>query len=298
MNAEYPNTGFVVAEAHVCSNNGNGRQAEESFLGILKEGTYDAVGIDTSSIKLTPEETERIIAVKLKGVPVYDLAYLFGVCFGMVPLSAIDERWLLSREGTYASSKKTYLQVKRVFDLVLAALVLLLTGPLLVLIAFLVKATSKGPVFFSQVRLGLNRKPFRCHKFRTMVDDAENGTGPVWSSENDSRLTTVGKWLIKTRLDELPQLWNILKGEMSFVGPRPIREYFAKQMSTDVPFYWLRFEVKPGVTGWAQVKGCFAVPDGYEAFQYELVYLQSMSFVFDLFLIFKRFQTMCSGKGK
>ncbi|MBW1794357.1 MAG: sugar transferase, partial [Deltaproteobacteria bacterium] len=151
---------------------------------------------------------------------------------------------------------------------------------------------------FVQERLGIQRRPFKCVKFRTMVEDAETKSGPIWSTENDARITRVGRLLRKIRLDELPQLWNILKGDMSFVGPRPIREHFALQMAEKVPFYWLRYDVKPGVTGWAQANGSYAVPDGLDAFQYELFYIQNMSLFLDLLTMFKTAQTVFLGKGK
>ena len=158
---------------------------------------------------------------------------------------------------------------------------------------------SKGDVFFVQERLGIGKKPFKCVKFRTMVEDAEARSGPVWSKGKDPRITRVGHFLRKSRLDELPQFWNVLKGDMSFVGPRPIREYFANKLAEKIPFYGLRFSVKPGLSGWAQVNYDYAGSEEgqLEKFQYELFYIQNMSFFLDLLVIIKTVQKMFRGEG-
>ena len=143
-------------------------------------------------------------------------------------------------------------------------------------------------------------RPFTCYKFRTMKMEAEKETGPIWSGKNDSRITRVGKILRTTRLDELPQLWNILKGDMSFVGSRPIRKYFADQLEKIIPFYDLRFSVKPGLTGWAQVNHSYSgsKEEQAEKFQYELFYIKNMSLFLDLFIIFKTIKTVFQRRGE
>jgi len=145
----------------------------------------------------------------------------------------------------------------------------------------------------------VGKRPFRRVKFRTMVRDAEAKSGPVWSSQNDVRITRVGKILRKTRLDELLQLWNILKGDMSFVGPRPIRAHFAAQLRKKIPFYDLRFSVKPGLSGWAQVQHDYAGSEQgqLEKFQYELFYIENMSLFLDLFIVIKTVQKVLKGEG-
>jgi lipopolysaccharide/colanic/teichoic acid biosynthesis glycosyltransferase len=155
-------------------------------------------------------------------------------------------------------------------------------------------------VLFKQERLGENLKPFTLMKFRTMVVDAEKECGPVWSSECDPRVTKVGKVLRKTRLDEIPQLINVLKGDMSFVGPRPIRKHFADMLAEKIPYYRMRFLVKPGVTGWAQVKHDYAGSEEGQAekLEYDLFYIQNQSLLFDLYIFLKTIQTIIFRPGQ
>jgi exopolysaccharide biosynthesis polyprenyl glycosylphosphotransferase len=185
-----------------------------------------------------------------------------------------------------------YQKVKRLFDVSLSLFILLISFPLLVLCALLIKLDSKGPVFFKQERLGLDQKPFDLIKLRTMIKDAEEKTGPKWAEPKDPRITRVGKFLRKTRLDEIPQFINILKGEMSFIGPRPIRKIFEDQFSLKVPYYFLRHSVKPGLTGWAQVKHDAPRSDEgpVERLQYDLFYIQKASIFLDFLIFLKTIQ--------
>jgi lipopolysaccharide/colanic/teichoic acid biosynthesis glycosyltransferase len=177
--------------------------------------------------------------------------------------------------------------------------VLLLSSPLFLLTALLIKLDSRGPVFFRQERLGEFERPFTLMKFRTMVDNAEQKTGPCWAKDNDPRFTRVGKFLRKTRLDEFPQFINVLKGDMSIVGPRPIRQHFAEIFARKFPFYRLRFKVKPGITGWAQVNMNYvnSDEDQYEKLEYEFYYLYHQSLFLDLFIILKTVQSVVRMKG-
>ncbi len=162
-----------------------------------------------------------------------------------------------------------------------------------------IKLTSKGPVFFKQDRLGLNERPFTLLKFRSMIIDAEKNTGPKWASVDDHRTTKVGRILRKTRIDEIPQFINVLKGEMSIVGPRPIRAQVADMLDEKFRHYRLRFKANPGITGWAQVMGDYAgtVEGQFEKLQYDLYYIQHQSFWFDLRIIFKTISTVLLRKG-
>ena len=171
--------------------------------------------------------------------------------------------------------------------------------PLFVLIALMIKLESKGPVIFSQERIGQDRKSYNVHKFRSMVIDAEATTGPVWAEDDDPRITRVGKIIRRLRLDELPQLWNVLKGDMSFVGPRPEREYFTEQLEKAIPYYGERFTVKPGITGWAQVSYGYgaSVEDAIEKLNYDLFYIKNMSILMDVMIMLRTVKIVLFSKG-
>lgn len=162
-------------------------------------------------------------------------------------------------------------------------------SPLLLLVVILIKLDSKGPVLYSQDRVGKDKKEYMMHKFRSMVVDAEKLTGPVWAGDNDNRITRVGRVIRKYRIDELPQLWEVFTGKMSLVGPRPERKHFTDQLEKTIPYYDQRFNVKPGLTGWAQV--CYdygaTVEDAVEKLNYELFYIKNMSITMDVVIILK-----------
>lgn len=185
---------------------------------------------------------------------------------------------------------------KRIFDAVFSFVFLILLLPLFALVAVLIKIDSKGPVFYLQERVGIKEKTFRCIKFRTMVADAEKLTGPVLAGENDPRVTRVGRWLRKYRIDEFPQLINILKGEMSFVGPRPERPVFVEEFKKTVPFYRERFKVRPGATGLAQIYGRYET-DPATKLKYDLIYIYNLSFLLDMLIIFRSISVILTGKG-
>jgi exopolysaccharide biosynthesis polyprenyl glycosylphosphotransferase len=186
--------------------------------------------------------------------------------------------------------------IKRTFDVVFASVVLLLSSPLFVIIPAFIKLDSKGPVFFSQERVGLDGKAFRLLKFRTMKTDAEKETGPVWARKDDPRTTRVGKFLRRFSLDELPQLINVLKGEMSIVGPRPERPHFVEQFKKAVPKYLDRHRVKTGMTGWAQVNGLRGNAPIEERTKYDIYYIENWSLAFDLKIILKTIRAVLFGK--
>jgi len=265
---------------------------------LLSRNMVQALAVDTG-FALTNDEIRQIIDFRFKyRKRVEDLTELYKNSTGKVPLSYIDGRWFMSNPGFQGAPKRRYLKLKRFIDVAIALIIGTLTLPLIILAAVCIKIDSKGSVIYKQERLGMDRTPFNCYKFRTMVKDAEKNKHPIHSKENDERVTRIGKILRKTRIDELPQLINILKGELSFVGPRPIREFFANSFSKKIPFYELRYNVKPGLTGWAQVHGCYAVPYGLEALQYELFYIEKMSLLMDLHILTKTVRTVLGLKGK
>jgi exopolysaccharide biosynthesis polyprenyl glycosylphosphotransferase len=174
-----------------------------------------------------------------------------------------------------------------------------LMAPVFALIALAIRLNSKGQVFYRQERVGENGKVFTLYKFRTMVEDAEQHSGPAWASKDDPRITRVGFWLRKCRIDELPQLINVLRGEMSFVGPRPERPCFIEQLQARIPYYAQRHTVKPGITGWAQVRYRYGatVEDALEKLQYDLYYIKNLSIFLDLVIMVETFRVVLFGKG-
>ena len=176
---------------------------------------------------------------------------------------------------------------------------LVLSAPIAALIAVAIKLDSAGPILFCQERVGQNEQPFVLYKFRSMTQDAEAASGPCWAEENDPRVTRVG-WIIRLlRIDEIPQMLNVLKGEMSFVGPRPERAFFVNSLKKTVPYYQLRFTVKPGITGWAQVSYKYGATneDAVEKLQYDLYYLKHMSPIFDLQILFETIKVVLLSRG-
>lgn len=200
----------------------------------------------------------------------------------------------VSKSRTPAST----LNIKRVSDVAISAIALVLLSPLLAMIAFAVKRSSPGPVIYKQERIGYNKKPFNIYKYRTMYTDSEVN-GPSLSSADDPRITPIGRFLRKYRLDELPQFWNVVKGDMSIVGPRPEREYFLKQIIDKAPYYCLLQQVRPGITSWGMVKYGYAsnVEQMIERAQYDLLYIDNVSFVVDLKILLYTIETVITGRG-
>ena len=189
--------------------------------------------------------------------------------------------------------------VKRMLDIIVSILVLTISIPLNLVIALLIKLNSSGPLIYRQKRVGKNGKLFTMYKFRTMYENAEAHSGPTWARENDPRVTGVGYWLRKLRLDEIPQFWNVLRGDMSLVGPRPERPYFVDQFKEQIPFYTRRLRVQPGITGWAQVKWKYdaSLDDVAQKTKYDLFYVENMSLTMDMKILINTVSTIVRGKG-
>ena len=219
---------------------------------------------------------------------------------GKIPVFHVKDSYFLFSAELNLIHSLYYKRVKRLLDIAVSLVGLLISLPVLLFTALAIKIDSRGPVFFGQERVGLRGQKFTLLKLRTMVPNAEALTGPKWAEKDDPRVTRVGKLLRKTRIDEVPQLINILKGDMSFVGPRPIRKYFLDQLAESIPFYHLRHSVKPGLTGWAQVCYNYASSeeDQSEKLQYDLYYIHHMSFFFDLFMSLKTIQTLLFRHGQ
>ena len=188
--------------------------------------------------------------------------------------------------------------VKRMLDLSFSIILAISTLPLMLLTAIAIKLDSAGPALYSQERVGENGRVFKIYKFRSMRSDAETGT-PVWARDKDDRITRVGRFIRKTRLDELPQLWNVMRGDMSFVGPRPERPFFVEQLAREIPFYLQRHALRPGLTGWAQVKYQYGstVEDAMEKLRYDLYYIKHLSVFFDLTIVLDTVKVILFGKG-
>lgn len=191
-------------------------------------------------------------------------------------------------------------KVKRFIDILFSLFGLIVLSPILILFAILIKAESPGPVFFKQKRVGKNGKTFMVYKFRSMIQDAERYTGPVWAGKADPRITRVGRFIRKVRIDEFPQLINVLNGDMSLVGPRPERPYFVEKLKREYPFYTRRLKVQPGVTGWAQVKGKYdtTIEEAKEKLDYDLYYIDNISLRLDFLIMFYTIYVMLRFKGQ
>jgi sugar transferase (PEP-CTERM system associated) len=241
----------------------------------------------------------QLLDVRLRsGVNFDHLASVYEEYTGKIALENLRPSWLIFSAGFRKT--RMLLAAKRTFDLVAAVCGLVLASPLMLLALIVVKLESpRDPVLYHQERVGLNGKVFTIHKFRTMRTDAEAGTGPIWSRANDTRVTSVGRFMRKTRLDEIPQLWNVLRGEMSLIGPRPERPSFVEQLTQQIPFYGQRHVVKPGLTGWAQVRYSYgaSVEDAIEKMQYDLFYVKNLSMRFDIVIAFETVKTVLLRRG-
>jgi exopolysaccharide biosynthesis polyprenyl glycosylphosphotransferase len=189
--------------------------------------------------------------------------------------------------------------IRRVLNLALALVGFVLALPIMILVALAVKLESRGPIFYTQERVGKNGRSFKIIKFRSMSATAERDTGPVWAEKADPRVTRIGRILRKLRLDELPQFVNVIRGDMNFVGPRPERPVFVEQLSEVIPYYQQRHLIKPGLTGWAQIKFPYgsSVEDAFEKLRYDLYYIKNRSFLLDAIIIFETVKTVLFGRG-
>lgn len=238
-----------------------------------------------------------LLDCKLNGVTIEEGETFQERMTGKIPLDQLKPSWMVFSDGFKSLRNRKIL--KRVFDLAVAVAGIVITLPVMAITAVLIKLESKGPAIFSQKRVGENGAEFNIYKFRSMAADAEKKSGPVWAQSNDSRVTRVGRFIRKTRIDELPQLFNILKGDMSFIGPRPERAHFVTQLKEIIPYYEMRTVVKPGITGWAQIKYPYgaSVEDAVEKLQYDLYYIKNMSPLLDLFIAAMTLKVVLTGQG-
>ena len=257
-------------------------------------------GIDRIFVGLSDRRgrlpVRELLRAKLEGVRVEDVNTVYERLTGKLLVEDLRPSWLIFSDGFRAS--RFTRQSKRAFDVLLAFIGLLLAAPLMLIVAIAVWLDSGRPVLYRQERVGQNGRTFILNKFRSMRQDAEGAT-PIWARAVDDRVTRVGQFIRKARLDELPQLWNVLRGDMSFVGPRPERPFFVTQLAAQIPFYEQRHAVRPGITGWAQVKYRYgaSLEDSLEKLRYDLYYVKHMSVLFDLTILFDTVKVVLFGKG-
>lgn len=241
--------------------------------------------------------TEALLECKMKGIDVEEGVSFYERITGKISVDSLNPSWLIFSEGFKKSPmKKT---IKRLSEIILSAVGLILTFPLLTLTALLIRLDSRGPIFFRQERVGENDKTFHILKFRSMIQSAEAEGDAVWAEKDDPRVTRVGRIIRKLRIDEIPQMINVLKGEMSFVGPRPERPEFVVKLKKVIPYYSQRHIVKPGITGWAQIRYTYgsSIEDARIKLQHDLYYIKNMSTLLDLMIIFQTIKVVLLRKG-
>jgi sugar transferase (PEP-CTERM system associated) len=238
-----------------------------------------------------------LLSLKNRGVRVQDGNDVYESITGKVPIESIRLSWLLFSPGSHAS--RFFLIYKRFASVVISIIGLVLSLPLLPFVILAIKLSSRGRVLYWQDRVGRDERVFRCYKFRTMRTDAEANTGPTWAEDDDPRITQVGRFLRKTRIDEIPQLLNVLQGDMSLVGPRPERPEFVAELNAKIPYYHLRHSIRPGITGWAQIlyKYGSSVEDAKEKLRYDLYYIKNSSAGLDLLIIINTIKIVLLGRG-
>lgn len=239
----------------------------------------------------------ELLECKLRGMEILDLPAFFERQTGIVPLESTNASWMIFSEGFSQGSARDV--IKRLFDLLVSGAFILLLFPLMLLTAILIRLESRGPVFYTQERVGQFGQPFTIYKFRSMRVDAEKDGAPIWARKNDDRTTRVGRFIRRTRIDELPQTLNVFLGHMSFVGPRPERPFFVNELAEQIPYYHARHSVKPGITGWAQVKFPYgaSVEDAMNKLQYDLYYVKNHSLFLDIMILLQTAQVVVLGKG-
>jgi exopolysaccharide biosynthesis polyprenyl glycosylphosphotransferase len=268
----------------------------EDLLEIVRQLTADAIVVALSEMR-EQGTMDALLECRVRGIEVMDWPSFYERYAGQLSLLALSSSWLAFSHG-FVRGRMTCV-AKRALDLVGASVGLLLAGPLMALIAFAISLDSKGPVFFAQQRVGLGGRLFTLLKFRSMQPDAERLCGPAWASRRDPRVTRVGRILRRTHLDELPQLISVLQGDMSLVGPRPERPEFIPLLAAELPFYALRHSVKPGITGWAQIRQGYAasIDDARAKLECDIYYAKNLSLLFDLTILLRTIPVIVTGRG-
>lgn len=265
----------------------------------IQRFNFETIVLCVAFKRLKDPIIDSLIHLKFKGYEVYELSSFYESEFRQLPVNYLSSQVLLLKEGFNIISDPVGLRLKRFIDIILSLMLLFVTWPLMIFTMILIWLESGKPILFFQQRTGLAGKPFNIYKFRSMVVDAEK-SGAQWAQVKDSRVTRVGNFIRLFRFDELPQIFNILKGDMSFIGPRPERPEFVEVLAQKIPFYELRHSLRPGLTGWAQVGYPYgsSVDDAREKLQYDLFYIKNQSFMMDLKIIVKTVRVVLFGKGR
>lgn len=270
----------------------------QSLKTLLTEKKWQSVIVDPSR-ESSSDEKEKLINLRLAGTPILSLADFYEKFWYMIPVHDIGDDWFLRSQGFSMLDNPLSGRIKRLIDITLSIILIFVSAPLIALCGLLIKLTSRGPIFFSQTRVGVQGRLFTIIKLRTMLLNAELN-GAQWAQDKDSRITRFGNFLRQTRLDELPQCWNVLLGDMSFIGPRPERPEFTKELAEKIPYYDLRHLVKPGISGWAQVIFPYgaSVEDSLKKLQYELYYIKNQSLLLDLNIMLRTLITIFQRGGR
>lgn len=287
----------VVGGAGAIDNGSLTRDALAGTLMALRESR----GVDCVIVAMADRRgtmpVRELVELRLGGIKVEEATALLEKVSGKIEVDELTPSWLVFSEGFRLNQSS--LMARRLISIFVSLICLIVVSPLLPLIALAIKLTSSGPLLFRQERVGKNGVVFTCYKFRTMRADAEVDSGPRWASEDDPRVTSVGRFLRCTRLDEIPQLWNVLRGDMGFVGPRPERPEFVELLSREIPHYDLRHIIRPGVTGWAQVRYQYgaSLEAAKEKLRYDLYYVKNMSISLDLLIVLQTIKIVLLGRG-
>ncbi len=269
----------------------------ESLISLTKRFNANEIIVAIQNRRNKSFPIEGLLECKLHGIKVTDEADFFEREKGQLRISSLYPSWLVFGDGFDQSSLRS--AIKRTFDLATSVILLTVTLPIMLVAALCILIESGPPIFYRQERIGRGGQTFMVLKLRSMKDDAEKGGEPQWAVTNDPRITRVGKIIRKLRIDELPQILNVLKGEMSFVGPRPERPYFVEHLCAKIPYYNARHSIKPGITGWAQVRYRYgaSVKDSIEKLQYDLYYVKNHSLFLDIIIIIDTIEVVVLGKG-
>lgn len=269
----------------------------KTLTDVVREQRVNEIVVALSERRGGSMPLRELLDCKLQGIRVIDLATHFEQLLGQIHLEAVSAGWLIFGDGFKQGLVRSV--VKRLFDIVGSGILLLVSSPVMLVTALLIFIESGRPIFYRQERVGLNGDVFDVIKFRSMRQDAEKDGTPRWAGAGDTRVTRVGKIIRKMRIDELPQLFCVLKGDMSLVGPRPERPYFVERLTLDIPYYALRHGIKPGLTGWAQVRYHYgaSIKDAEQKLQYDLYYVKNHSWLLDLIILFETVGVVLTGKG-